>query len=351
MAEAVTDLDELCRLLDLPAPAAAVRQAADRLPLLVPRPFLERIQPGDPRDPLLLQVIPQEEELCDVPGFNSDPVGEQQEGGCRGLLWKYPNRALMVTNPACGVHCRFCFRRHFPFEGFGVQGSGFRTSSPPAAAGGMGIGGGNGTHFPAASSPPQAALWEPAIERIAAETSIREVILSGGDPLALDDPALGWLARRLADVRHLRRLRIHTRMPIVIPDRVTPGLIDWIRGGRLSPVMVLHVNHAREIDAPVAAALGRLAGAGVPLLAQAVLLRGVNDRLEVLLELFERLVDHRVLPYYLHQLDRVAGAAHFEVPVERGRELLAGLRGRLPGYAVPRYVREVAGEPSKRVLA
>jgi len=192
--------------------------------------------------------------------------------------------------------------------------------------------------------------WRPAVERIAAEGSIREVILSGGDPLTVDDSRLARLARRLADVPHLRRLRVHTRLPIVVPQRVTEELLAWLRGTRLTAVLVLHVNHPAEIDTPVAAALGRLVDAGVPVLSQSVLLRGVNDRVDVLAELCERLVDLRVMPYYLHQLDRVAGAAQFEVPEATGVELLRQLRARLPGYAVPRYVQEVPGRPNKVVL-
>ena len=318
LADAVTEAGELCRLLNLPTQIAAeATDATSGLPLLVPRPYLGRIRPGDPDDPLLLQVLPRREELEAAPQFTNDPVGEQQTGACPGLLSKYPNRALIVATAACGVHCRFCFRRHFP--------------------------------YPRASGAPDG--WGSALREIAAAESIREVILSGGDPLALDDASLARLARRLAEIPHLKRLRIHTRMPIVLPSRVTEALLVWLLGTRLTPVMVVHVNHPREIDVPVAAALARMAGAGVPLLAQTVLLRGVNDCVEVLAELFERLADHRVIPYYLHQLDRVAGAAHFEVPERVGRRIVAELRARLPGYAVPRYVREMPGEPNKRVLA
>jgi KamA family protein len=176
------------------------------------------------------------------------------------------------------------------------------------------------------------------------------VILSGGDPLVLDDDLLAELARRLAEIPHLGRLRVHSRLPIVIPQRITDELLGWLRGTRLAPIVVVHVNHPAEIDGAVQAALGRLVDAGVPVLSQSVLLRGVNDRIETLAELYQRLVDLRVIPYYLHQLDRVAGAAHFEVPESTGRQLLSQLRALLPGYAVPRYVRETPGEPNKRVL-
>jgi EF-P beta-lysylation protein EpmB len=223
----------------------------------------------------------------------------------------------MVTTGACAVHCRYCFRRHYPYS----------------------------------EGPRSLAEWEPAIERLAADSSIDEVLLSGGDPLTLVDSWLARLAERLASIGHLRRLRIHTRLPIVIPERVCDELIAWLRGTRLTPIMVVHANHPAEISEEVAAALGRLVDAGVPVLNQAVLLSGVNDDADALAELCRRLVDLRVMPYYLHQLDRVAGAAHFEVPEATGRRLVAELRRRLPGYAVPRYVRETPGEASKTLLA
>ena len=203
--------------------------------------------------------------------------------------------------------------------------------------------------YPTPDAEPEAL--DQAVGQIAADTSLREVILSGGDPLMLDDCRLAELAQRLARIGHLRRLRVHTRMPIVIPQRVTPDLVAWLRGTRLAPIMVVHVNHPAEIDPAAANALSRLADAGIAVLSQTVLLREVNDRADILAELCERLVDLRVMPYYLHQLDRVAGAAHFEVSESRGRELVAELRARLPGYAVPRYVREIPDATSKITLA
>lgn len=186
---------------------------------------------------------------------------------------------------------------------------------------------------------------------IAGGEPVREVILSGGDPLTLDDEFLAWLAHRLAEIRHLTRLRVHTRLPIMVPQRVTDSLVAWLRGTRLATFVVVHVNHPAEIDQSVAAALTRMVDAGIPVLSQSVLLRGVNDRVEVLASLLERLADLRVIPYYLHQLDRVAGAAHFEVPEHEGIELVRQLRATLSGYAVPRYVRQPPSGPSKLVLA
>jgi EF-P beta-lysylation protein EpmB len=318
MAEAVRDPAELCQLLQLPARVAArAEQAAENLGLLAPRGFLARIRPGDLDDPLLRQILPQKEELTESAQFSADPLGEAASACGRGLLWKYRGRLLILTTPSCSVHCRFCFRRCFP-----------STASPDG-------------------SPP----WEDALRLVAAEPSIEEVILSGGDPLMRADEELAQFAHRLAEIPHVRRLRVHSRMPIIIPQRVTQDLLDWLRGTRLTPIVAVHVNHPAEIDAAVAAALGRLVDAGVPTLAQSVLLRGVNDDVATLAELFGRLVDLRVTPYYLHQLDRVAGAAHFEVAASRGIEFVEELRRRLPHYAIPRYVCEMPGQPSKTVLA
>ena len=314
MKEAVRDTGELCRLLELPSQyAAQAARVAKSFPLFVPRPFLARMRRGDPADPLLLQVLPLEAETDAAPGFTVDPVGDLVASLQPGLLQKYQGRVLMVTTGACAVHCRYCFRRHFPYS----------------------------------QTPRSLTDWQPALAQIEADDSIHEVILSGGDPLTLVDSLLSQLAERLADIPHLRRLRLHTRLPIVIPQRVTHEFLDWLTNTRLTPFVVVHINHPAEIDSAVEAALKKLLDAGVPVLNQAVLLSGVNDNADVLAELCERLVDLRVLPYYLHQLDRVAGAAHFEVPVERGRQLIAELRTRLPGYAVPRYVLEIPGARHK----
>jgi KamA family protein len=186
---------------------------------------------------------------------------------------------------------------------------------------------------------------------LAADPTIHEVILSGGDPLTLVDSWLSKLAAQISQIHHINRLRVHTRLPIVIPERVCDELLDWLTGTRLTPIVVVHANHPAEIDGPVERALGRLVDSGVPVLNQAVLLRGVNDNADVLTELSERLVDLQVMPYYLHQLDRVAGAAHFEVPEAEGKQIMAQLHARLPGYAVPRYVREIAGQASKIPIA
>jgi EF-P beta-lysylation protein EpmB len=318
LKDAVRDPVELCRLLDLPPRyvAGAVRAARD-FPVFAPRGYIARMRPGDPNDPLLRQVLPLEDELAAVEGFGPDPVGDRAATLSPGLLHKYRSRVLMVTTGACAVHCRYCFRRHFPY----------------------------------AEGPRSPADWEDALRSIADDSTVHEVILSGGDPLTLVDEHLAALVARLAEIDHVRRLRVHTRLPLMIPERVTDGLVALLRSSRLTPIMVIHANHAQELDGTTAAALAQLSDAGIPLLNQTVLLRGVNDDLESLVDLSERLVDLRVMPYYLHQLDRVAGAAHFEVDRQRGEQLVAQLRSRLSGYAVPRYVLETAGEDHKRILA
>jgi EF-P beta-lysylation protein EpmB len=314
LKDAVRSADELCRLLDLPTElAAAARRAGQQFPLFVPRGYLARMRPGDPADPLLRQVLPIADELLDVPGFVADPVGDAAATCQPGLLHKYAARVLLVTTGACAVHCRYCFRRHFPYD----------------------------------DAPRSPGDWQPALAEIADDTSLHEVILSGGDPLTMVDATLAELVDRLSAIGHLRRLRIHTRLPIVIPERVTDEFLDILRSLRLTPIVVVHANHANELNEHVAAALAKMSDAGIPLLNQAVLLAGVNDTVEAQAALCERLVDLRVVPYYLHQLDRVAGAAQFEVPKEVGRNIMEELRRRLPGYAIPKYVQEVCGAAHK----
>ena len=252
-------------------------------------------------------------EDTDAPGFTNDALDEASFRKAPGLLHKYEGRALLVLTGACAVHCRYCFRRHYPYS----------------------------------QEPKRFDDWEPAFEALEQDESIREVLLSGGDPLMLTDERLAAVVRRLESIPHLRTLRIHTRLPIVLPNRVTLDLIDLLTSTRLTPVVVVHANHPNELVADCALALRQLSQSGVMTLNQAVLLRGVNDSVEVLAELSERLIHLGIRPYYLHQLDRVIGTAHFEVPEETGRRLIAELRKQLPGYAMPQYVREVPGEAFK----
>jgi EF-P beta-lysylation protein EpmB len=318
LKRAVRDPAQLLAALELPLSLLlGAKAAAEQFPLFAPWSYIERMTPGRLDDPLLRQVLPLGEELGDVAGFERDAVGDGAATKSAGLLQKYESRALLITTGACAVHCRYCFRRHYPYS----------------------------------TGPRSVDDWEPALELLRVDETLDEVLLSGGDPLTLVDSTLAELAERLAAIPHLKRLRIHTRLPIMIPERVNAELLDWLRGTRLAPIVVVHANHAQEIDEAVAASLARLVDGGVPVLNQAVLLRGVNDSVSALVDLSRRLVDLRVMPYYLHQLDRVAGAAHFEVPVSRGLELVNAMREQLPGYAVPRYVQEFAGERHKRVLA
>lgn len=318
LRDAITDPAELIEVLDLdPALVEPARRVTARFGLKVPRGFVARMRRGDPADPLLLQVLPLGAEAEEVAGFTSDPVGDLAALAGPGLLHKYAGRGLLVTTGACGVHCRYCFRREFPYA--------------EQSAGG--------------------ARHAAALDAIRADPSLREVILSGGDPLSLSNSRLAALAAGLADIPHVERLRIHTRQPVVLPERVDAGLLDWLGSLRLTAVMVVHANHAAEIDGGVEAALRAVAGRGVMLLNQSVLLRGVNDSVAALTALSERLARAGVVPYYLHLLDRVRGTAHFEVPEAQARVLLETLRQRLPGYLVPRLVREEPGSGSKTPVA
>jgi len=311
LADAIRDPAELGALLGIDS--AARPAAAAGFPLLVPRAFAARMRPGDPRDPLLLQVWPQPAEDTAVPGWSADPLAEAAAVAAPGLVRKYRGRALLLLTGGCAINCRYCFRREFPYAENGATRRG-------VAAG---------------------------LAAIAADESVEEVILSGGDPLLADDDFLAEVVARLDGIPHLRRLRIHTRLPVVLPARVTTGLIRVLGESRLTRVVVIHANHARELDDAVASAVRALASTPAMMLNQAVLLAGVNDSAAALAALSERLVEIGVAPYYLHLLDRVRGAAHFEVPESRAVELHRRLRDSLPGYAVPRLVREVPGEPAK----
>jgi len=317
LQDAVTDPAELLALLDLdPQWLEPARAAASRFALRVPRGFVARMRRGDPGDPLLRQVLPLGLELDDAPGFGTDPVGDLAARSGPGLLQKYDGRALLVTTGACAVHCRYCFRRHFPYDEENASRGGFA----------------------------------PALEAIGRDPTLREVILSGGDPLALGDRRLAELFSGLQAVAHVRRLRLHTRLPIVLPERIDAGFLALWSAVPLQKVVVVHANHARELDATVRAAIDALRSTGTTVLNQAVLLRGVNDSVDALVELSEALFDAGALPYYLHLLDPVAGAAHFDVPQATAQRLVADAGARLPGYLVPRLVREEAGAASKTML-
>lgn len=312
--EAITDPLELLALLGLSGHADRLLPNRDSgFALRVPRGFVARMRAGDPADPLLLQVLPQAAELLETPGFSHDAVGDSAARATSGVLHKYHGRALLIATGSCAINCRYCFRRHFPY------------AEETAAA----------NH------------WEHAVAYLRGDSSINEVILSGGDPLSLSTAKLADLTAALGSIPHVRRLRIHTRLPIVLPERIDEEFLAWISALRMQCVVVLHANHPHEIDPSVAAACSALRDVGANLLNQSVLLRGINDDVETLVALSEALFAAGVLPYYLHQLDRVAGAAHFEVDESRAGEVVASLRARLPGYLVPRWVREVAGAAHK----
>ncbi|MET1161813.1 MAG: EF-P beta-lysylation protein EpmB [Pseudoxanthomonas sp.] len=316
--EAVRDPRELLRMLGLESLSGRISdEAAAQFPLRVPRGFVARMRSGDANDPLLRQVLPLDDEMRLVPGFEAfDAVGDAGARVGAGLLHKYRGRALLVATGSCAVNCRYCFRRHFPYA-----------EQTAARAG-----------------------WREAVEAIRADDSIEEVILSGGDPLSLATSKLAELTDALNGASHLKRLRIHTRLPVVLPDRVDAGLLEWLARLPWPVAIVLHANHANEFDGTVDAALSALRGTGAQLLNQAVLLRGVNDSVQALADLGERSFAAGVLPYYLHQLDQVAGVAHFQVPDQEAKSLHAGLAARVSGYLVPRLVREVAGDAGKRPL-
>jgi EF-P beta-lysylation protein EpmB len=317
LADAIRTPAALCAALGIdPATLGDVRSVVGDFPVLVPRGFVARMRRGDPYDPLLLQVLPRESEREETAGFTADPLAEQAALAAPGLIQKYAGRALLLVTGGCAVNCRYCFRREFPYAEAGAPAAGL----------------------------------EAALDAVAADASLAEVILSGGDPLLVDDERLAAIVARIERVGHVRRLRIHTRLPVVLPERVTDGLVDLLAGTRLACTVVLHANHAAELDATVAAAAARLREGHAVLLNQSVLLRGVNDTADVLAALSERLIDLGVVPYYLHLLDRVRGTADFEVSEAEALDLHAALRARLPGYAVPRLAREEPGAPAKRWL-
>lgn len=314
----ITDPAELLRLLELPPSLLDGALAAEHsFALRVPRPYLSRIRRGDPNDPLLLQILPLQQELLEVPGFGTDPLAEAAANKSSGVIHKYRDRVLLVLSGACAINCRYCFRRHFPYADNQL-----------------------GTN-----------QWQAALDYIREHDQVSEVIFSGGDPLATTDSRLARMVRDLEQIPHLKRLRIHSRLPVVIPARITAPLIQLLADSRLNATLVLHINHPQEVDEQVRAALRPLRRAGVTLLNQAVLLKGINDSLSVQKALSESLFTEGILPYYLFVLDAVAGAAHFDVSDEQARRLVGRLQAELPGYLVPRLAREIPGRPSKTLLS
>ncbi len=318
LSQSVTSLDELLGSVSLNSKQlSASQQAMADFPLRVPRPFIARMQPHNPEDPLLLQVLPVAAEMTKVEGYDPDPLDETSHNPVAGIVHKYANRLLLVISPTCAINCRYCFRRHFPYQ----------------------------------ENRQNRAQWQSALDYIRNTTEINEVIFSGGDPLAANDHFLAWITAQIAAIKHIKRLRIHTRLPVVIPSRIDSTFLAWATATRLKPLVVLHINHANEIDTEVVESIKRLQNSGIKVLNQTVLLRGINDSAACLAELSETLYDCDVMPYYLHLLDPVAGASHFDIDENMARKIYADLQANLPGFLVPKLVREIPGKPSKTIVA
>lgn len=314
LSQLVRDPAVLIERLQLdPALLPAARAAAKLFPLRVTESYLRRIKTGDPDDPLLRQVLPLDAELRSPEDYSTDPLDEANVNPVPGLVHKYAGRVLLVASGACAINCRYCFRRHFPYE----------------------------------ANNPGREQWQAALAYIRDDPSLSEVILSGGDPLAVSDKQFAWLVAQLEAIDHIERLRIHSRLPIVLPNRVSPELTHTLKTSRFDKVFVVHVNHPQELNSEVAESFARLKETGITLLNQSVLLAGVNDDEQILVSLSRRLFSLGVLPYYLHLLDKVSGAAHFAVTDIKARVIQRKLIESLPGYLVPKMVREEAGALSK----
>ena len=318
LSQSVTTIDELLGSLNLNAAQLSTsQQAIADFALRVPRPFISRMQANNPSDPLLLQVLPVKAELSSAAGYSDDPLDEVSHNPIAGIVHKYANRLLLVVSPACAINCRYCFRRHFPYQ----------------------------------ENRQNKEQWQNALDYIRSATEINEVIYSGGDPLAANDHFLAWLTEQIANIKHIKRLRIHTRLPVVIPSRIDQSFLSWATATRLKPIVVLHINHANEIDNEVIQSIKRLQACGIKVLNQSVLLRGINDSADCLAELSEKLFDCDVMPYYLHLFDPVAGASHFDIEEQRAKKIYADLQAILPGFLVPKLVREIPNKPSKTTIA
>ena len=316
MQQASASPEELLNELQIEDSSLISRQANKDFPLRVPAGFISKMSKNDPADPLFKQIWPSADEENDQIGFNKDPLNEVNSQAVPGLLHKYQGRVLLVLTGACAIHCRYCFRRHFPYS----------------------------------DSNPSGANLQKAIEYLQKETSVTEVILSGGDPLSISDERLSALVSRLDEIPHLKRLRIHTRFPVVVPERINDACLDWLSRTHLQITIVLHVNHANELDKSVEQAMLKLRDRNIPLFNQSVLLKGINDSAEALVALSEALFSYGVVPYYLHLLDPVSGASHFEVDESSAKLLMQDMQKRLPGYLIPRLVREDPETAHKTII-
>ena len=318
LSQCITSLSELLAELEIDAAQlVSCQRATAQFALRVPRPFVERMRKGDPNDPLLTQVLPVSAEMQLDPAYSPDPLEESSHNPIAGIVHKYRHRLLLIVSPACAINCRYCFRRHFPYQ----------------------------------ENRQSKAQWQQALNYIANNRDINEVIFSGGDPLAANDQFLGWLTEQIAAIPHIKRLRIHSRLPVVIPSRINKSFLRWATASRFKPIMVLHINHSNEINKDVAHAIERLLNAGIKVLNQTVLLKGVNDCAETLAALSEKLYDCAVTPYYLHLLDPVQGASHFDIPADRANQIYRELQNTVPGFLLPKLVREIPGELSKTIVS
>lgn len=318
LSQALTSLPELVEHLGLPKSLAPQGvEAHQSFKLLVPRPYLSRIEYGNPNDPLLLQILPSAAEMQKVIGYTKDPLEEADHNPQKAIVHKYKRRLLVITTGTCAVNCRYCFRRHFPYGDNQLA----------------------------------QAEWQSVIDYVKHHPEINEIILSGGDPLMMKDSLLADKVRKLEDLPQIKRLRIHSRLPVVIPARVCDEMLAWIKASRLDIVMVWHINHANEIDEELVQAAHRLKRAGVTLLNQGVLLKGINDSVDAQVNLSEAVFSAGILPYYMFTLDPVEGAAHFDIHIEDAQRLMGKVAAELPGYLVPRLAKEIPGKPAKSVFA
>jgi len=315
---AIKSFDALAYALELDSAELTKGQAAHQsFPLMVPRPYLERIEKANLRDPLLLQILPLEQEMLKLPGYVKDPLAEKEHNPQKALVHKYSSRILVITSGSCAINCRYCFRRHFPY----------------------------------ADNHLSSNEWSSLLDYLKLHSEINEVILSGGDPLMIKDKQLASRIKTLESLPQIKRIRIHTRLPVVIPSRINNELLNWVNETRLKVVMVWHINHANEIDDAVSQAASKLVKAGVKLFNQGVILKGINDTCDSQVALSEALFDADILPYYMFTLDSVEGAAHFDISLDEAQTLMGKVAAKLPGYLVPKLAKEIPGKSAKTLFA
>lgn len=317
LAQAIRQPNDLLEYVGLmPNSIGFSEESINKFPIRIPHAFADRIQRNNPDDPILRQVFPYIDEEKETEGYVNDPLAESNVQPVQGLLQKYNSRVLSITTGACAIHCRYCFRRHFPYQDSSTTGAHIQES----------------------------------LDYIQADKSINEVILSGGDPLSLSDRRLIEFCQSLSQISHIKRIRFHTRIPVVLPARISELLIKRLSECAATIVFVLHINHANEIDESVVNNIKTLQRANIMVINQSVLLKGVNDNAETLIALSERLVENQVTPYYLHRLDPVAGAAHFDIKESEAINIIKKMQASVSGYLVPKLVKEISGANSKVLL-